>query len=136
MAENSGGLDIWDTALATGASGAAGYAAGRYLKNRRLRGLKLQNKVVSIRPVRALLPSREGNGFGSRKIRYYVDKEGRRYEPAEYVPSVGSYQLSMRSRQYMMREDGVLFKLRKDGKYVMQVPQRPAGARMRRRRRK
>ncbi len=142
MAQEQDSRDVWEKALsdygpAVGGA-AAGYAAGRYLRNRRFRGLKIQQKVVSIRPKRSLIPSgaSEPGQIGSRPVRYYVDREGRRYQPAEYNPQTGGFTPSFRSRQYMMREDGVIFKLRKDGKYIMQVPKRPAGAAIRRRRRK
>ena len=151
MAERQGNRDIWETALAdyrpsaassagdlVPAAGAAtaGYLAGRYLRKRRL-GKKIDTKVVSIKPKRELVPRRGGGGnFGRREVKYYVDKEGRRYQPAVYNQQTGTYEVSRWAggRQYMMREDGVIFKIRRDGKYVMTVPQRSAGARRRKRR--
>lgn len=142
LKEQQDDRDVWEKALedygAAAGTAAAGYAAGRYMRRRRF-GKKIETKVVSIKPKRALLRTRGGGGeFGSREVKYYVDAEGRRYQPAVYNQQIGKYEVSrwQGGRQYMMREDGVIFKLRRDGKYVMTVPQRPPGMGKRRKRRK
>lgn len=142
LKEQQDDRDVWEKALedygAAAGTAAAGYAAGRYMRRRRF-GKKSETKVVSIKPKRALLRTRGGGGpFGSREVKYYVDAEGRRYQPAVYNQQTGRYEVSRYAggRQYMMREDGVIFKIRKDGKYVLTVPTRQAGMARRRKRKK
>lgn len=144
MLKEQDNRDVWEKALdyapAAGAA-AAGYAAGRYLRKRRI-GKKIETKVISIRPKRALVPTRQSGNDpiwrAEREVKYYVDKEGRRYQPAVYNEQTRRYEQSRYtgSRQYMIRDDGVVFKLRRDGKYVLTVPTRPPGMGKRRKRRK
>ena len=78
---------------------------------------KIQTKVVEIYPVR------EG-ALGRGEVKYYRDAEGRRYEPVVW-DARGGYWRASDSRMHMRRDDGVIFKLRKDGKYQLVIPKQP-----------
>lgn len=82
---------------------------------------KIPTKVVKIYPVREILPG----ASGSREVKYYRDSEGRRYEPVNWDEKSGRWQTSYNSRMHMRRDDGVIFKLRKDGQYQIVIPKQP-----------
>ena len=76
---------------------------------------KIQTKVVKIYPERT---------FGG-EIKRYRDSEGRTYEPVTWNERSGTWQTSYNSRMHMRRDDGVIFKLRKDGQYQIVIPKQP-----------
>jgi len=76
---------------------------------------KIQTKVVKIYPERT---------FGG-EIKRYRDSEGRTYEPVTWSERSGTWQTSYSSRMHMRRDDGVIFKLRKDGQYQIVIPKQP-----------
>lgn len=136
--------DIWQKALDVGVpaavGGAAVYAGGRILK-RMNKGkgkgkARLSTKVVQIKPVRKLLPTRTLEGW-EREIKYYRDQNGRRYSPVRYNESTGLWETTqgLYRTQHMKRDDGVIFKLRKDGSYVMTLLKKVPVKRKRARRR-
>lgn len=91
---------------------------------------KMKTKVVKIYPVREILPNRAS---GQREVKYYRDSEGRRYEPVTWNERTGSWQTSYNSRVHMRRDDGVIFKIRKDGSYQLVIPKQPRRKKPRRR---
>jgi hypothetical protein len=90
---------------------------------------KLKTKVVKIYPVREILPNRAS---GQREVKYYRDSEGRRYEPVVWDEKTGSWQTSYNSRVHMRRDDGVIFKIRKDGSHQLVIPKQPRRKKARR----
>lgn len=84
---------------------------------------KIATKTVEIYPVR---------GIGGGDVKYYRDSEGRRYEPVTW-DARGGYWRASDSRMHMRRDDGTIFKLRKDGKYQIVIPKQPRRKKPRRR---
>jgi len=85
---------------------------------------KIPTKVVKIYPVR------EG-ALGGGEVKYYRDSEGRRYEPVVWDQK-GGYWRATDSRMHMRRDDGTIFKLRKDGQYQIVIPKQPRRKKTRR----
>lgn len=83
---------------------------------------KIQTKLVSIYPVRTM----------GGEVKYYRDAEGRRYEPVVW-DARGGYWRASDSRTHMRRDDGVIFKIRRDGQYQMVIPKQPRRKKPRRR---
>lgn len=83
---------------------------------------KVPTKVVSIYPVRSM----------GGEVKYYRDADGRRYEPVVW-DARGGYWRASDSRVHMRRDDGVIFKLRKDGQYQIVIPKQPRRKKPRRR---
>ena len=137
MAQRQDTRDIWQKALDVGVpaavGGALGYAGARLI-GKKARGRKMSAKIVSIRPVRELFKS----AYGERFIKYWRDGSGRRYHPVVWSDKTGSWIKSFEGQrsQHMMRDDGVIFKLRKDGSYVMTLPKQPRKSRKNTSRRK
>lgn len=84
---------------------------------------KIPTKVVKIYPTRTL----------GGEIKGYRDSEGRTYEPVTWSERSGTWQTSYSSRMHMRRDDGVIFKLRKDGMYQIVIPKQPRRKKPRRR---
>jgi hypothetical protein len=104
-------------AASTGAKGPASFFG------KKKKSPKIQTKVVKIYPERT---------FGG-EIKRYRDSEGRTYEPVTWSERSGTWQLSYNSRMHMRRDDGVIFKLRKDGQYQIVIPKQPRRKKPRRR---
>lgn len=85
---------------------------------------KVSTKVVEIYPVR------EGI-LGRGEVKYYRDRDGRRYEPVTWDERNGMWISG--GRVHMRRDDGVIFKVRRDGKYQMVIPKQPRRKKPRRR---
>jgi hypothetical protein len=103
-------------AASTGAKGPASFFG------KKKKSPKIQTKVVKIYPSRTL----------GGEIKGYRDSEGRTYEPVTWNERSGTWQLSD-SRMHMRRDDGVIFKLRKDGMYQIVIPKQPRRKKPRRR---
>lgn len=91
---------------------------------------KIPTKVVKITPVYTVFPDKAS---GKREIKYYRDAEGRQYEPVVWDEKTGRWQTSYQSRVHMRRDDGVIFKIRKDGQYQIVIPKQPRRKKPRRR---
>lgn len=89
---------------------------------------KIPTKVVKIYPVRTTFPDPR---TGQREIKYYRDSEGRRYEPVTWDEKSGMWITG--GRVHMRRDDGVIFKIRRDGRYQMVIPKQPRRKKPRRR---
>lgn len=82
---------------------------------------KVSTKVVEIYPVRTM----------GGEVKYYRDRDGRRYEPVTWDERSGMWITG--GRVHMRRDDGVIFKVRRDGRYQMVIPKQPRRKKPRRR---